>query len=56
MATKRMSRHEVAAINVACRGMKILGGEMLLRQGSVGDPHCLSSDFRLGAQNHGGNT
>jgi putative transposase len=52
----KMSRHEVAAINIACRGMKILGGEMLLRQGLVGDPCCLSSGFGLRAQSHDRNT
>jgi len=52
----RMSRHEVAAINIAHRGMKILGGLMLPRQGLVGDPCCLSSGFGLRAQSHDRNT
>jgi len=42
-----MSRHEVAAINIARRGMETLGGLMLPRQGLVGDPGRLSSDFGL---------
>jgi len=51
-----MGRHEVAAINIAYRGMEILGGKMLLRQGLVGDPFCLFSDFGLKAQGHDRNT
>jgi len=43
----KKGRHEVAAINIAYRGMEILGGKMLLRQGLVGDPCCLSSGFGL---------
>jgi len=52
----KMGRHEVAAINIACRGIEILSGSMLLRQGLVGDPCCLSSGFGLKAQSHDRNT
>jgi len=52
----RMSRHEVAAINIARRRMEILNGSIPLRQGSVGDPRCLSSDLGLIAQGHDRNT
>ena len=51
-----MNRHEVAAINIARRGMETLGGLMLLGQGLVGDPCCPSSDFGLRAQSHDRNT
>ena len=52
----KMGRHEVAAINIACKGIEILSGSMLLRQGLVGNPCCLSSDFGLKAQSHDRNT
>ena len=52
----KMGRHEVAAINIGCKGIEILSGSMLLRQGLVGDPCCLSSGFGLKAQSHDRNT
>lgn len=52
----KMGRHEVGAMNIACRGVKTLGGKMLPRQGLVGDPCCLSSGFGLKAQSHDRNT
>jgi len=52
----KMGRHKVGAMNIACRGVKILGGEMLPRQGLVGDPCCLSSGYGLRAQSHDRNT
>jgi len=51
----KKGKHEVAAINIACKGMEILG-VALPRQGLVGDPCCLSSGFGLKAQGHDRNT
>jgi len=48
----KMSRHKVAAINIARKGAELLGGLMLPRQGSVGDPRSLSSGLGLKAQVH----
>jgi len=53
----RMGRQEVGAINVARRGIeKLFGGLVPPKQGLVGDPGGLSSDFGLKARSHGGNT
>jgi len=51
----KKGRHEVAAINIAHRGLESLG-VVMPRQGLVGDPCCLSSDFGLKAQGHDRNT
>jgi len=48
----KMSRHEVAAINIARKGVELLGGLAPPRQGSVGDPRSLSSGLGLKAQVH----
>ncbi|MEZ8219821.1 transposase, IS605 OrfB family, central region [Candidatus Fervidibacteria bacterium JGI MDM2 SSWTFF-3-K9] len=51
----KKGRHEVGAINIACKGLEFLGFVMP-RQGLVGDPCRLSSDFGLKAQGHDRNT